>query len=363
MSDPKQNKKGRQHCLPAPEENHREVNGLLKKWLGQLEIDPTPTLLSSGSEAVAYFTRRDLLEEEVALIDHVWQLPEVQGILRRQRPDGSWKYTGKETVSYPKHHYQLFQTWKTFRILVEQYEFTRKHHAARMAAKFLFSCQTEQGDIRGMLANQYATYYTGAMLAHLIKAGYEDDPRVEKGFMWLLSMRQDDGGWTVPILTRKFARKTIYGLTSKYAEPVEPDRSKPFSHNCTDMVLRAFAVHPEYRRCDEAKKAADLLKSRFFKPDAYSSYRAASYWVRFFFWWPNLVTSLDSLSLMGYSKDDPDIRKALDWLVDNQSSDGLWRMTYVKGTKEGTSAKNEKTRERQLWLTLAIARIFKRFYK
>ena len=335
----------------------------MAKWLAQLEFDPTPILLSSGNEAIVYFTKRDLLEQEVAPINNMWQLPEVQKILRNQQPDGSWRYTGKKTMSYPKHHYPLLQTWKTFRVLVKQYEFTKKHDATRKAAEFLFSCQTEQGDIRGMLANQYATYYAGAILALLIRAGYEDDPRVEKGFRWLISMRQNDGGWTVPILTHKFDRQTKYKLTSEYAEPVEPDRSKPFSHNSTDMVLRAFAAHRKYRKCKEARKAADLLKSRFFQPDVYTSYKAASYWVRFLFWWPNLVTSLDSLSLMGYSKDDPDIRKALNWLVENQLSDGLWKITYVENTKEGAYMKNEKTRERQLWLALTVARIFKRFYR
>ena len=333
------------------------------KWLTQLKFDPTRTLLSSGNDAIVYFTKRDLLEQEVAPINHIWQLPDVQKTLRNQQTDGSWKYTGKKSVSYPKYHYPLLQSWKTFRVLVEQYEFTKKHHAARKAAEFLFSCQTEQGDIRGMLANQYATYYTGAILAHLIRAGYEDDPRVEKGLRWLISIRQEDGGWTVPILTHKFNRETTYRLASEYAEPVEPDRSKPFSHNWTDMVLRAFAAHRRYRKTEEARKAADLLKSRFFQPDVYTSYKAASYWVRFAFWWPNLVTALDSLSLMGYSRDDPDIRKGLNWLVENQLSDGLWRVTYVEGKKEGARSINEKTREIQLWLTLTVARIFKRFYR
>lgn len=77
---------------------------------------------------------------------------------------------------------------------MEQYGFNREHPQAQKAAEFLFSCQTEAGDIRGMLANQYATYYTGAILSLLIQAGYEDDPRVEKAFQWLLHMRQDDGG-------------------------------------------------------------------------------------------------------------------------------------------------------------------------
>ena len=331
----------------------------MSKWLAQLRFDPTSTLASSGNEAIVYFTKRGLLELKVHPLSHVWKLPEVQKILRNQQSDGSWKYSGKKAVGYPEFHYPLIQTWKNFRVLVEQYELTKKHQAMRKAAEFLFSCQTEQGDIRGMLANQYATYYTGAILAHLIQAGYEDDVRVEKGLRWLISMRQDDGGWTIPILTPKFDRKTMYRLTSEYAVPVEPDRSKPFSHNCTDMVLRAFAAHQKYRNCNEVRKAADLLKSRFFKPDVYTSYKAASNWVRFAFWWPNIVTSLDSLSLMGYSKDDPDIRKALNWLVENQLSNGLWNITYVEGKREDLCP-NEKTRERQLWLTLTISRIFKR---
>ena len=295
-------------------------------------------------------------------IDYVWGLPEVQKAFQKQQANGSWKHPNKETVTYPSYHYSLVQTWKTYRELVEHYQVTRAHEGARKACEFLFSCQTFQGDIRGMLANQYATYYTGAMLAILIKSGYADDSRVNKGLEWLLSMRQNDGGWTVPILTYKLSRKTIYDLTSKYALPLDPDRSKPFSHNATDMVLRGFAVHPKYRRCEEALKAADLLKSRFFLPDSYTSYKAASYWVRFYFWWPNIVTALDSLSLMGYSRDDPDIEKALNWLVENQLPDGLWKMDYAEG-KEDAFVTNEKTKERRLWLALTIARIFKKFYR
>jgi hypothetical protein len=56
---------------------------------------------------------------------------------------------------------------------------------------------THEGDIRGMLGNQYAPYYTGAMLSLLIKAGFAHDPRIEKGMRWLLKMRQDDGGWVI----------------------------------------------------------------------------------------------------------------------------------------------------------------------
>lgn len=331
-------------------------------WLESLKVDPTSVLLSSGNKAIEYFTKRGILEKMTEPINYVWQLPEVQKMFLRQQADGSWKHSGKETVSFPKYHYSLEQTWKNFRILTEQYEVNRKHEGASKAAEFLFSCQTDLGDIRGMLANQYATYYTGAILALLIKSGYENDPRVEKGLNWLLSMRQNDGGWTIPILTHRYDKKTFHNLTSKDLQTVEPDRSKPYSHNWTDMVLRAFAAHPKYRNRKEALKAANLLKSSFFKPDYYPSLQDTHYWVRFLFWWPNLVTALDSLSLMGYSKDDPDMKNALNWLIENQLPNGLWKLTYGETTKENALSLSEKSKERSLWLTLNITRIFKRFY-
>ncbi|MGD6807832.1 MAG: prenyltransferase/squalene oxidase repeat-containing protein, partial [Candidatus Bathyarchaeia archaeon] len=127
------------------------------------------------------------------------------------------------------------------------------------------------------------------------------------------------------------------------------------SHNWTDMVLRAFAVHPTRRRSKEAQVAAELLKSSFFKPDYYTSYQDERYWTRFMFWWPNILTALESLSAMGYSKDDPDIQKGLRWFVENQLPNGLWKLDYSKAAKETVS-------EEQLWLGLKIARLFKRFY-
>jgi hypothetical protein len=175
-------------------------------------------------------------------------------------------------------------------------------------------------------------------------------------------MRQADQGWTIPLLTHKFDRATQYRLTSEYAEPVEPDRSRPFSHNWTGMVLRAFAVHEKYRQSEAARVAAHLLKSRFFQPDCYTSYQAASYWLRFEypFWWNNLVAALDSLSLIGLLKEDEHIQPALIWLVDHQEENGLWKVSYAKAqAKEKETA---KAREMKRWVSLAICRVFRRLY-
>ena len=296
--------------------------------------------------------------EQAGSIHQLWHLPQAQRILKKQQADGYWPRSGEQKHSAI--NYGLIETWRQFRFLVARYEFTREYPQAERAAEYLFSCQTEDGDIRGILANQYAPYYTGAIMALLIKAGYANDPRIEKGFDWLLAMRQDDQGWTIPLITHKFDRDIQYRLTSEYAKPVEPDRAKPFSHNWTGMVLRAFAVHKDYRNSQAASVAANLLKSRFFQPDCYSSYRDASYWVRFEypFWWNNLVSALDSISLIGVSKADQQIDRALNWLVDHQEENGLWKTTYAKTIEKETA----KIKEMKLWVTLAICRIFKRLF-
>jgi hypothetical protein len=328
----------------------------MDSWRGQLGFDPIPALLASGDEALQYFVRRELLEEEDGPICQLWQLPEAKKILKTQQPDGAWD----RSDSKKKHkdiNYKLIETWKQFRYLVDKFGFNREDPATERAAEFLLACQTDDGDMRGMLANQYANYYSGAILSLLIKAGYEDDLRIEKGIQWLLTMRQDDLGWSESLITHDFDRETIYRLTSQYTEPVEPDRSKPFSHNSTGMVLRAFAAHTKHRKSEAAKIAAKLLKSRFFQPDAYTSYQAASYWVRFQypFWWNNLVAALDSISLIDPSRDEK-VEEALDWLIDHQEEDGLWNASYMGG--EG--ANNARTRETKLWVSLAICRVLKR---
>ena len=174
-------------------------------------------------------------------------------------------------------------------------------------------------------------------------------------------MRQNDHGWTIPMITHQLDRQTQYRLASEYAEPLEPDRSKPFSHNATGMILRAFATHPKHRKSTVAKTAAQLLASRFFQPDVYTSYQAASYWVRFEypFWWNQLVAALDSVSLIRLSPDDELIARALAWLIDRQQPNGLWRTSYVQPQQK--EKETAKVREMKLWISLAICRVFKQF--
>ena len=326
-----------------------------QSWISKLKYNPIELLLSSGNTAVIYFVKRDLLDEKVGPIDIVSELPEVKKILKKQQVNGSFNPVSK---------HPLLETWRQLRFLIDQYGFNKLDPAIVKAAEFVFSWQSEEGDIRGILGNQYAPYYTGAILYLLIKAGYETDKRVEKAMKWLVDMRQNDGGWVIgsPGLINH-AWKDMCMLTERMdIEPVKDfDKTKPFSAAGTGMVIRAFSVHPKYRHSGYAIKAAELLKSKFFKKDNWTWYQHPDNWIRFQFpyWWNNLVAALESVSLIGLPKEDEDVKRALQWFVDNQQKNGLWKISYSKIHK---TSDNKKQHEMQLWITLNICRIFKRYF-
>ena len=148
----------------------------------------------------------------------------------------------------------------------------------------------------GILGTQYTPYYQGLIMERLIQVGYADDLRIERGFEWLLAVRQGDGGWMIPIQTVSSQDREIWSQP-----PIPFDETLPSSHFATGMVLRAFAVHPRRRRLKAALRAGEFLKSRFFQRDEHSARRAPHYWTKFQYphWWPNLLTALDSLARLG----------------------------------------------------------------
>ena len=326
-------------------------------WAEALQFDPLSPLLTSEHKAVRYFARCDLLHDEPGPVDSLWALPAAQTILKRQQEDGSWRYPGRNRQVFTEINYDLLETFRQIAILLDKYGLEGRHPAVARAASYLFACQTKEGDIRGILGTQYMPYYHGAILELMIKAGYDTDSRVEQGLEWLLSMRQEDGGWIVPMQAVP-AKEKIREAWS--APPIPPDRSLPFSHLATGMALRPFAVHPDYRRLEAVTTAARLLKSRFLMSDRYNDRKAPQYWLKFQypFWWTNLLTGLDILSVLGFEPNDTDVQRALQWFVDNQMDDGLWRTSYEQTRRTRPSAKE---RESMLWVSLAICRVFQRF--
>ncbi|TET09033.1 MAG: hypothetical protein E3J86_09235 [Candidatus Thorarchaeota archaeon] len=321
----------------------------MDKWRSHLRYDPIPLLGSASDEAIRYQVSRDLFDEEQDSVEHLWETKKAARFLRKQQEDGSWRYPNPKVDIRSIKGYNQVETFRILAILIEKYLLNRNHPAMEKAAEFLFSCQTDEGDFRGVYWNQYTPTYSAAFMELLIKAGYEDDKRIELGLKWLLSIRQEDGGWVIPFRTANLRIKE----TMARKDLVEHDRSKPFSHMVTGIVLRAFAAHPVYCKRPEVKKAGDLLASRIFKADAYTDRKKPEYWTRFSFpfWFTDLLSALDTLSQLGLSADHPQIREGVDWFIEHQKKHGLWDIHLVRGTSD---------KSQNLWVNLVICRTLKR---
>jgi hypothetical protein len=320
-------------------------------WKRRLTSDPIPKLRGSKNRALRYFTSRDLLSEEPGSVKELWELPQTKRLLGLQRENGAWTYHGRQRHIRSPEDYNQIETFRILRELVEKYGLDKNHPAFAKAAEFMFSHQTDEGDFRGIAGNQHLPYYSGAIMELLVKGGYAADRRIARGFNWLLSVRQDDGGWAIPLRTvgLKFSPEIFRSGT------VEANRAKPSSQLVTGMVLRAFAAHPSYRRSRDAYAAGELLANRFFKPDAYPDRRAPSFWTSFSFpfWFTDLLSALDSLSQIGLNPSHPPVARALEWFSSRQQKTGLWRLRLRMMARE---------KEPDSWITLAISRVFKRFY-
>ncbi len=317
----------------------------------RLKFSPITPLVLSDNKALTYFMMRDILDEDPGNIESLWELPETISILNKQQEDGSWKYPRAREEIRSQMNYNQLETYRILRVLVEKYGLNNTNNGISKACEFLFSFQTEEGDFRGIYGNEYAPNYSAGIMEMLIKAGYQKDDRVDLGINWLLSMRQNDGGWAIPFRTTKHK---ISDAICEKEDPIKNDPTKPSSHLITGIVLRAFAAHSHYRKSNEIRKAGAFLKSQFFKKDNYPDHGAPDYWEKlaYPFWWTDIVSSLDSLSKLKFSPEDYNIKIGLDYLIESQRTDGTWKAYYGLPKED----------DNDLWITLAICRIFKRFY-
>ncbi len=303
----------------------------------------TKTLLETGNKALTAFTRRNLLQEEVD-IEELWTLPQVNGILEKQQSNGSWVYPNKKATLRSPTNYNQYETYKTLAELVEFYGLSKKHEAIRKAAEYLFSFQTKEGEFRGIYGNQYSPNYSASITEFLIKAGY-DGSRIKKSLDWLLMMRQDDGGWAIPLRTRNRELDAL-----KQEETIEPDRTKPFSHLVTGIVLRPFASKTDYGL--KVRDAGMLLADRVFTRDKYADRSGIEYWTKFTFpyHWTDILSTIDTLTLLGI-RDHPKIKEIMRWFEEHRQEDGIYEVSVMAGAKY----KNMKN-----WVALRYLTVLKR---
>ena len=311
-------------------------------------------LLARGNLPILYWLKKDILEVPVDReYKNLQKFAARIRIFKRQKTNGGWS----------KKKYEGHPRWEKTYYIVDTlqngywlYNFgcTSKEKGIQKAIKFLLSTQSKEGDFRGAYLNEYAPTYHALILELLCMFGKDEDQRIQKGFRWFVRNKQEDGGWVIPYRTiDKDELRKRYNLEAQMKlNPVKPDKSRPFSHLVTGMVLRAFAASPTWRKSKEAKKAGELIMKRFFKPDAYEDRVLASFWEEITSpcWATDILSCLDSLSKIGFSPEEEEIHRALEWLQKRQTPQGYWKSGIKKSTLEN-----------HLWVTLAVLGVIKRF--
>jgi hypothetical protein len=320
-----------------------------------------PILLREGSPALVARVRRDLIDDDEAPgPDEVTTYPEVKAFLRKQEPTGAFPARPPEKGLGSQKFGRAVATLRALERFAD-YGLIRGHAAVDKAAELLLASQSDDGGIADLALGEtpdartkaVALHFEGWALAALCRAGFDADERVVRGLRFLLASRQADGGWA------------WRGVRTDSA-------ARPSSHLVTGMVLRAFAASPSQRTSREAKRAAELLATRFLQPDRYPDRKAATFWEqlaepRFY---TDVLDALDAVTAVGLGKENSGVRTAEAYLRGRQNPDGLWYpgapvrldAALAGGGRAAATALGQASREREAarWLTVRVLIVLRR---
>ena len=320
-------------------------------WRARLGRDPVPILLREGSPALSARVRRDLIDDEEAPGEaDVVAYPEVKAFLRKQEASGAFPSRPPEKTLGSAKFGQAVATIRALERLAD-FGLGNEHPAVAKAANLLLESQAKDGGIADLALGEtpdartkaVALHFQGWALAALCRTGYDEDERVANGFSFLQASRQADGGWA------------WRGVRTDSA-------ARPSSHLVTGMALRAFASSPSRRTSREAKRAAELLATRFLQPDRYPDRKAASYWEqlaepRFY---TDVLDALDGVTAVGLGKENSGVRTAEAYLRGRQNADGLWYPGAPARPGAPREAPPAKDREAARWLTVRVLIVLRR---
>ncbi len=337
----------------------------LSGWRARLASDPIPRLLREGSPSVLARVRRDLIDDsEAPTAQEIADYAEVKAVLRKMEKDGSFAAHALEKGMGSARFASCLATVRALDRLADLGLRLEGEAGARpqleRIADYILSSQAGDGGIADLTvadtpkgrAKLVALHFHGWAIAALSRAGFEADPRVEKGFQFLLSLRQDDGGWA------------WRGVRTDSA-------ARPSSHLVTGMVLRAFAASSQRRASREARRAAELLATRFLQPDRYEDRKAPSYWEilsepRFY---TDVLDALDTITGIGLGKENSGVRTAEAYLRSRQTPNGLWlpgppikggESAITRSALSKPKAPKEKDPIEAIWLTLRVLVVLRR---
>jgi len=333
----------------------------MRDWRSFLKADPTDWLVEKDNPSVRCFTLTDILGkpendcEVREAKDEIMEVGAVPKILTRQSTEGYW-----ET---PKNFYKAKYKGTVWQLIIlAELGADGKDERIRKACEFILdnSQDRESGGFSdresvktgGGTHNGVMPCLTGNMVWSLIRLGYLEDPRVQRGIDWIVTYQRFDDGIKEAPKGWPYRNKHCWG-----------------THTCHMGVvkaLKALSEIPPNKRSKDVTKTIEkgvehMLKHHIHKRSHDLSCVSKPGWLRFSFplmWQTDVLEILEILTKLGYK--DKRMQEAVDLVVSKQDAQGRWKLENTFNGRFQVDI--EQKGKASKWITLNALKTLKGFY-
>jgi hypothetical protein len=331
-------------------------------WKSLLKADPVNWLLEEDNPSVRYFTLTEILDKPITdsevkkAKNAIMNSGVVPRILAKQNSDGYWETpTAFYTAKYKGTSWQL--------IILAELGANERDTRIRKACEFILAnSQNPEGSgfsmhlsakTGGGRRSEVIPCLTGNMVWSLIRLGYLEDPRVQRGINWITTYQRFDDGVREALKGRPYDKYVMCW-------------GKHTCHMGAVKALKALAEIPADKRTAEVeatiKKGAEhMLRHHIYKRSHDLSKVSKPGWLRFGFplmYQNDALEVLGILTKLGYK--DERMQETVDLVLSKQDSQGRWNL---ESTFNGRFQVNvERKGELSKWITLNALKALKRFY-
>jgi len=331
-------------------------------WKSVLKADPTEWLLERDDPSVRCFTLTDILDSSECDAEvrkakgEIMKIGVVPKILSKQENAGNWE--APENF-YIRSKYKG-TVWQL--IILAELGADGKDRRIRKACEFVLdsSQDCESGGFSYLRAeagggwhNGVLSCLTGNMVWSLIRFGYLEDFRIQRGIDWIVRyQRFDDGVREAPKGWPYDKREKCWG--------------KHICHMGVVKALKALAEIPVNERSQGMKKTIEkgveyMLNHHIYKRSHDLSRVSKPSWLQFGFplmWQTDILEILGILTKLGFK--DQRMQEAVDLVISKQDDHGRWNL---ESTFNGRFQVNiEQKGKPSKWITLNALKVLKRFY-
>jgi len=334
----------------------------MKTYKECISDDTINWLLEDDNPSVKYYTLIDLLGKSmdnpdvITAKNKIMEKGVVPKILSKQEKGGYW---GIEDDFYVRAKYKG-TVWNL--IILAEFGANESDERIKKTCEFIFkksqdiktggfSCETTVNN--GGAPSKVIPCLTGNMVYGLIRFGYLEDPRVQKGIDWLTTYQRFDDG--VQELPKDWLYKSRKACFSKHS-----------CHMGVVKTLKALAEIPASKRNTDVKETINnaveyLLIHHIYKRSHDLTKTAKPGWLRLSFPLMYQTDILEILTLLTkLDIKDERMQDALDIMISKQDNHGRW---ILENTLNGKILVNIETKGKpSKWITLKALQVLKRYF-